>query len=131
MDFFTDVYGNSLFSDGSDIDIALAKLDANDKGAFDWAKLLDNVLKYGGKTLTILTSAGIIKDKNKLALGEINQAALQQFLLANAGRNLSTADPETLVVPRQADPKNPFGLDTTTILLIGGALLVGYYISKK
>lgn len=125
-------WGDYPLTETQQVNTLLAKDDAKTKGSFDWANLLDNVLKYGGKTLEVLSKAGIIKDKNKLALADVNQASLLAFLQANAGKNLATTTPDNLVVPtRSTDPQNPFGINTSTLLLAGGAGLLVWALTKK
>lgn len=94
-----------------------------------WEKVLDYVLTYGDRAVSILSKNGIIANKNiqTILKAQYDQTALNELLAANAGA-LNQA-PEKLV-ERSAAKDQILGMDTSTLLLIGGAVLL-FMVAKK
>lgn len=86
----------------------------NDK----WKTILDNVLEYGGKALTLLVQSGVIKSNNDLYTGNFNQSGLSQY----------SSSLGTIQEPVQS---SFLGLNQNSILLIGIGLLLFFGLGNK
>jgi hypothetical protein len=102
-----------------------AKEKATSTGDSNWKNVIELILKYGGAALTILSTSGVIKNKNlsTVANGEYDRQALSDLLNANGG----TLDkkPEEIQVPT----RSAIDLNNPVILLAAAAGL--YLLLKK
>ncbi len=104
-----------------------AKTTATGKNDKNWTNVLDLILKYGGGVLTVLTTAGVIKNKNlnTVTSADYDQNALQALLDANGG-NLDKA-PDKITIPQKAG----FALDFNNPVILLAIAAGGYLLLNK
>lgn len=126
---YLDEYYNYLDANNLTIDQHTELLKAQQKAANNTnvLKVIDWVFKYGSQTLDVLSKAGVIKNKNIEALNSINQTQLASLLAANGGV-LNASPAATKYEDRSAN--KIFGLDQSTTILLGFALIAALLIFK-
>jgi hypothetical protein len=91
---------------------------ASQSGDSKWLKTIDMVLLYGGKALSILTSTGILKNKNAS-----NDELLQMIAAGNINRSLDSSVFNS-AAEQAARSANLLGLPTSTwIIVLSGAVI--------
>jgi hypothetical protein len=112
---------------GDDTTLLAAKEKATKKGDANWQRLINGALTYGIPVLKGLVDAGVIRNANfkYLQNGQFDRNALANLL----GQTNGELAPSKL---DQANSRgaNIFGINTSTLLLVGAGLLV-YSIFKK
>jgi hypothetical protein len=125
FDPFNSNYANGVLSNGLTITQATqatqAQKQAAAAGNTQLANIFAGVLKFGLPLLTVLTSSGILKDKNRIAIAEIQSGQLAQFQSLNSGVDFTQTNPNQL---RSANANNPLGIDSSTLLLVGLGVLI-------
>ena len=93
----------------------------------NWEKVLDYVLTYGDRAVTILSKNGIIPNKNiqTILKAQYDQTKLNELLAANNGA--LSLPPEKLA--ERSAPK-VFGLDSSTLVLILAGVLL-FMVARK
>lgn len=91
---------------------------ANQTSDAKWLKAIDMVLLYGGKALNVLTSTGILKNKNAS-----NDQLLQMLAAGNINRALDSSV-YNQAAEQAARNTNLLGLPTSTwILVLAGTVV--------
>lgn len=98
------------------------------KNDTNWQNVLDAILKYGGGILTVLTTSGVIKNKNLTTVtsADYDKNALAALLEANGGS--INKDPNVITIPQRA---SGFSIDFSNPVILAAIVAVVYLIFKK
>lgn len=104
------------FSNAVQASLTKAKNTASTKGDKNWENVIGSILKYGGQVVTILSSAGVIKNKNlsTITSADYNKDQLLALLSANGG-SITDKAPSQIVVP--AATRSSFDLSNPIVLV--------------
>lgn len=108
--------------------LTAAKTEAAAKNDKNWQNVLDAILKYGGGILTVLTTSGVIKNKNLTTVtsADYDPNALEKLLAANGGT--IDKNPSVITIPQSA---SGFSLDLSNPVILAAIIAVLYLLFKK